>query len=330
MALQTVPEEYLFFQNPLNKVIETFLQLQNNNDSSVIFKIKTTAPKQYFVRPNSGFIKPGQSVEIQIGLQPIKDITPSYICKDKFLIQSWSKFEKEKKELIIQKKMRVKFEFSSDNSASKVSQEQGQDQEVPLKEDKEQKVESDIEQNLDAAIDKNITEKLVKKSEIPTSNIPISASETNTNIKPTIDPKSRDLPQIDQSDSSKDESPITPQSNIATSVNEPSTPKPTTPTDDKPSSANNTTNTSDDSILLLVDDLKGKTFEIQNLNKLIAEQKQKILQLESSNVNKDSRSFSTKTDSKQVKIPNLEYNGISIATAIFIALVSFLFGYIFS
>ncbi|WFD01149.1 phosphatidylinositol-binding protein scs2 [Malassezia yamatoensis] len=55
----------------------------------VAFKVKTTAPKQYCVRPNSGRIEPGERVEVQVLLQPFKEEPPTNAkCRDKFLVQS--------------------------------------------------------------------------------------------------------------------------------------------------------------------------------------------------------------------------------------------------
>lgn len=52
------------------------------------FKVKTTAPKLYCVRPNSGRIRPGQSLEVAVLLQPMKTDPPSdFKCRDKFLVQ---------------------------------------------------------------------------------------------------------------------------------------------------------------------------------------------------------------------------------------------------
>lgn len=53
------------------------------------FKIKTTAPKQYCVRPNSGRIEPGGEVEVSVLLQAMKEEPPADAkCRDKFLVQS--------------------------------------------------------------------------------------------------------------------------------------------------------------------------------------------------------------------------------------------------
>lgn len=40
------------------------MQLSNPTDKNILFKIKTTAPKKYCVRPNSGVIEPHGSLGI--------------------------------------------------------------------------------------------------------------------------------------------------------------------------------------------------------------------------------------------------------------------------
>jgi hypothetical protein len=46
-------------------LVKRSLQVSNPNNQPVAFKVKTTAPKQYCVRPNSGRIEPGEKVEVQ-------------------------------------------------------------------------------------------------------------------------------------------------------------------------------------------------------------------------------------------------------------------------
>lgn len=38
--------------------------LKNPTDQPILFKIKTTAPKRYCVRPNSGLLEPHNSLEV--------------------------------------------------------------------------------------------------------------------------------------------------------------------------------------------------------------------------------------------------------------------------
>lgn len=49
---------------PFTDVVTTNLKLRNPSDKKVCFKVKTTAPRRYCVRPNSGSIDPGTSVII--------------------------------------------------------------------------------------------------------------------------------------------------------------------------------------------------------------------------------------------------------------------------
>lgn len=61
----------------------------NSNDLPIAFKVKTTAPKLYCVRPNAGRIEPHESVDVSVQLQSLKEEPPVNVkCKDKFLVQS--------------------------------------------------------------------------------------------------------------------------------------------------------------------------------------------------------------------------------------------------
>jgi len=47
------------------------LKLTNQHQGNVAFKVKTTAPKAYLVRPSSGTLRPRETQEVQIILQPL-------------------------------------------------------------------------------------------------------------------------------------------------------------------------------------------------------------------------------------------------------------------
>lgn len=79
----------LGFHRPLTSMVKKSLFLCNPHQDPIVFKIKTTAPRQYCVRPNSGRIEAGQEIEVLVLLQALKEEPPlDYKCKDKFLIQS--------------------------------------------------------------------------------------------------------------------------------------------------------------------------------------------------------------------------------------------------
>jgi hypothetical protein len=63
MSVEIDPLE-LGFHRPFTVEVSQTLRIKNPNHVPVAFKVKTTAPKQYCVRPNSGRIEPGKEVEV--------------------------------------------------------------------------------------------------------------------------------------------------------------------------------------------------------------------------------------------------------------------------
>lgn len=55
---------FLWPSGPFTDVVTTNLKLKNPSDRKVCFKVKTTAPRRYCVRPNSGVIDAGATVII--------------------------------------------------------------------------------------------------------------------------------------------------------------------------------------------------------------------------------------------------------------------------
>ncbi|KAF5609501.1 (VAMP)-associated [Fusarium subglutinans] len=88
MSVDIEPFE-LSFRRPFTTEVSQTLTLKNPNSTPVAFKVKTTAPKQYCVRPNAGRIEAGQSFDVSVLLQAMKqDPAPDAKCRDKFLVQS--------------------------------------------------------------------------------------------------------------------------------------------------------------------------------------------------------------------------------------------------
>lgn len=81
------PPSDLRFKGPFTDVVTTTLKLSNPSDRKVCFKVKTTAPRRYCVRPNSGVIEAGGSVNISVMLQPF-DYDPNEKNKHKFMVQT--------------------------------------------------------------------------------------------------------------------------------------------------------------------------------------------------------------------------------------------------
>ena len=58
------PQNELTFVGPFTTAVSATMALKNPSDRKVCFKIKTTAPKRYCVKPNSGVIDPRETVQI--------------------------------------------------------------------------------------------------------------------------------------------------------------------------------------------------------------------------------------------------------------------------
>jgi hypothetical protein len=84
----TIQPGELSFLFELKKQSSCSLQLVNNMDYDVAFKVKTTSPKKYCVRPNTGVIPPQSTCDVTVTMQAQKEAPPDMQCKDKFLVQS--------------------------------------------------------------------------------------------------------------------------------------------------------------------------------------------------------------------------------------------------
>uniref|UniRef100_A0A4W5R2U4 Vesicle-associated membrane protein-associated protein A n=1 Tax=Hucho hucho TaxID=62062 RepID=A0A4W5R2U4_9TELE len=86
-VLDLEPPYDLKFKGPFTEVVTTNLKLKNPSDRKVCFKVKTTAPRRYCVRPNSGMIESGATVTVSVMLQPF-EYDPNEKSKHKFMVQT--------------------------------------------------------------------------------------------------------------------------------------------------------------------------------------------------------------------------------------------------
>ncbi|CAJ0577653.1 unnamed protein product, partial [Mesorhabditis spiculigera] len=87
VALQISPPQELVFQGPFTDVVTSPLRLMNRGTQPICFKVKTTAPKQYCVRPNSGIVAPGHTFEVSVMLQPTGNEASVEASRHKFMVQ---------------------------------------------------------------------------------------------------------------------------------------------------------------------------------------------------------------------------------------------------
>ncbi|CAD1784462.1 similar to Saccharomyces cerevisiae YER120W SCS2 Integral ER membrane protein that regulates phospholipid metabolism via an interaction with the FFAT motif of Opi1p [Maudiozyma barnettii] len=129
MSTIKIEPETLSFTAPLTAESTDYIEITNDSDEVFAFKVKTTAPKLYCVRPTAGKVSPGEMMKIEIiflGLteEPPKDSK----CKDKFLVltlpapydldgksvpELWSSLEAEFKKDMVSKKIKVKYSEAS-------------------------------------------------------------------------------------------------------------------------------------------------------------------------------------------------------------------------
>ncbi|XP_061996988.1 vesicle-associated protein 1-2-like [Rosa rugosa] len=86
--LLNIDPQELQFPFELKKQISCSLQLSNKTDDYVAFKVKTTNPKKYCVRPNTGVVLPRSTCDVIVTMQAQKEKPTDMQCKDKFLLQS--------------------------------------------------------------------------------------------------------------------------------------------------------------------------------------------------------------------------------------------------
>lgn len=86
-VLKLEPSTELRFRGSFTSVVTANLKLTNPAERKVCFKVKTTAPKRYCVRPNSGFVEPHGVVEVAVMLQPF-EYDPKEKSKHKFMVQT--------------------------------------------------------------------------------------------------------------------------------------------------------------------------------------------------------------------------------------------------
>ena len=85
MSLKVEPSE-IVFPTTLNQTSSCTLRLSNTGRELIAYKVKTTAPNNYFVTPKAGVISPGQTAEIKVTLQ--QQTTDPSQNADRFLVQS--------------------------------------------------------------------------------------------------------------------------------------------------------------------------------------------------------------------------------------------------
>lgn len=138
-GLQLDPSNELRFKGPFeNDFSSVTLSISNPTEKRIAFKIKTTAPKRYCVKPNSGVLDPTKSMKVNVLLQPFSH-DPNEKLKHKFMVQYLYLNEEESKRdasdilngwkdvqssRLLDIKLKCIFEPENEKSNNKVEQQQ--------------------------------------------------------------------------------------------------------------------------------------------------------------------------------------------------------------
>ncbi|ODV87210.1 hypothetical protein CANARDRAFT_5763 [[Candida] arabinofermentans NRRL YB-2248] len=83
----SVSPKQVELDSPFTASASKSITVKNESQGHIAFKVKTTAPKLYCVRPNASTIAPGEELSVQIIFQGLEsEPTIGTKCKDKFLI----------------------------------------------------------------------------------------------------------------------------------------------------------------------------------------------------------------------------------------------------
>jgi len=76
----------IHFEDVPKKSCISSVRIRNIFSSNIVFKVKTTAPKAYVVKPNQAVLAPGESMEVQFCMNPTETYPSVQNSKDRFMI----------------------------------------------------------------------------------------------------------------------------------------------------------------------------------------------------------------------------------------------------
>jgi hypothetical protein len=86
------PSDHLVFQLFHHKSVNNSLEIKNTSPNPITFKIKTTSPARYLVKPSQGVVNVDETKVVNIGIVPkeVSAIVSQGLenCSDKFLVQT--------------------------------------------------------------------------------------------------------------------------------------------------------------------------------------------------------------------------------------------------
>ena len=81
------PNAVIFRESKEEGKAGSSIEIINKSNDHIIFKVKTTEPNNYIVRPNQGSITPESSISVKVICQINVSANSMQIINDKFLVQ---------------------------------------------------------------------------------------------------------------------------------------------------------------------------------------------------------------------------------------------------
>ncbi|KAK5779886.1 uncharacterized protein PWA37_001745 [Arxiozyma heterogenica] len=154
-SIEILPD-VLEYKPPLTEQSTEYATITNNSSETIAFKVKTTAPKFYCVRPNAAVVAPGETVQIQvIFLGLAEEPSADTKCRDKFLVitlpaphdlgdksvaEAWPELEAEFGSQAISKKIKVKYAQNFEPEVADVKTNENKEETIPVGTKKEEEV----------------------------------------------------------------------------------------------------------------------------------------------------------------------------------------------
>ncbi|GFP91893.1 vesicle-associated protein 1-1 [Phtheirospermum japonicum] len=129
--LRIEPQEELTFRFEPRRQNPCTVRLSNNSQDHVAFKVMTTNPEKYRVRPKTGLLLPRSNRDVKVSMRAPEEASSNMQCKDQFLIKSVAVSPndtaessrilfKEEGHMVQSCKLRVVYEFPSRQQPSDV------------------------------------------------------------------------------------------------------------------------------------------------------------------------------------------------------------------
>mmetsp|Transcript_5973 Transcript_5973/g.12957 ORF Transcript_5973/g.12957 Transcript_5973/m.12957 type:complete len:209 (+) Transcript_5973:66-692(+) len=86
--VKVTPDKELEFPPDMYTAHTVSVQITNMTDAHVAYKMKTTAPKSYLVKPSSGVVAPGPGTTVFVDIIMQPRVSPPDGSQDRFLLQA--------------------------------------------------------------------------------------------------------------------------------------------------------------------------------------------------------------------------------------------------